>query len=122
MRAPGLVVPLVVLAALVLGAAPAAAQDGFRITFEPDTSRPERVRLVGTVTNERPTDVFEVSVMGEALNQSGKVVAKGIAYVDSRVPRGASRPFSISVPAAAGVVRYRVVVSTYRAALGAESP
>jgi hypothetical protein len=110
------------LPALLLVAAPAAAQDGFRIAYETDASRPERVRLVGTLTNERPTDVFEVSVMGEGLNQGGKVVAKGIAYVDSRVPRGASRPFAISVPAVAGVVRYRVVVSTFRAGLGAESP
>jgi hypothetical protein len=74
------------------------------------------------VANEHPTDVFEVSVTAEALNDSGKVVAKGIAYVDSRIPRGASRQFSIAVPAAPNVVRYRVVVSTYRAGLGGESP
>ena len=113
---------LVALPALLLVAGPAAAQDGFRITYEPDTTRPERVRIVGSVTNDRPTDVYEVSVTAEALNQAGKVVAKGIVYVDSRVPRGATRPFSISVPAVPGAVRYRVVVSTFRAGIGGESP
>ena len=114
---------VVVLPALLGLSSPAAAQtDGFMIAYEADTTRPERVRVVGTLTNGRPTDVFEVSVTAEALNDTGKVVAKGIAYVDARIPRGASRPFSISVPVAAGVVRYRVVVSTFRAALGGESP
>ena len=113
---------LVVFAALLSAAGAASAQDGFRITHETDTTRPERVRIVGSVTNDRPTDVFEVSVTAEALNQAGKVVAKGITYVDSRVPRGATRPFSISVPVVPGTVRYRVVVSTFRAGLGGESP
>lgn len=123
MRGPRYVVCPIVLAALILiGAQASAQQDGFRIAYEADTTRPERVRVVGTVTNGRPTDVFEVSVTAEALSETGKVVAKGIAYVDARIPSGASRPFSISVPAVSGVVRYRVVVSTYRAGLGGESP
>ena len=123
MRGHRYVVLLVALPSLVLvGSSASAQQDGFRITYEADTSRPERVRVVGTVTNARPADVFEVSVTAEALNEGGKVVAKGIAYVDSRIPPGATRPFSISVPAVPGVARYRVVVSTYRAGLGGESP
>ena len=123
MRWPRYVVFLIALPTLLLIGGPASAQqDGFRIAYEADRTRPERVRVVGTVTNGRPGDVFDVSVSAEALNEAGKVVAKGIAYVDSRIPAGASRPFSISVPPVPGVVRYRVVVSTFRAGLGGESP
>jgi hypothetical protein len=60
---------------LFVGGPASAQQDGFRIAYEADTTRPERVRVVGTVTNGRPADVFEVSVTAEALNETGKVVA-----------------------------------------------
>ena len=122
MRASGSVALSLALLLAPAAAPSASAQEGFRIAYDTDTSRPNRVRIVGTVANDRSGDVYEVSVSAEALNQAGKVVARGIAYVDSRIPAGGSRSFSISVPNAPGVVRYRVVVSTYRAALGGESP
>ena len=102
-------------------AAPALAQQGFRITYEVDDSRPGRARLNGRVTNERPEDVFDVSVTAEALDAKGKVVARGISYVDSRISRGDSRAFSVTVPAVPGTTSFRVVVSSFRAGMVPQS-
>ena len=113
---------VIVLAVLLLLTAEAPAQDGFRITYEIDRTRAERARLTGRIVNERSEDVFEVSVTGEALDAKGKVLARGIAYVDSKIARGDGRPFSMSVPTVAGTANYRVVVSSFRAGLGSQAP
>lgn len=106
----------------MFGADVASAQDGFRITYDVDRSRPDRVRLTGRVVNDRPDDVFEVSVTAEALDARGKVLARGISYVDSRIGRGDGRPFSMSVPTVTGTTSFRVVVSSYRAGFSSQGP
>ena len=113
---------VIVLAVVLLLTAEARGQDGFRITYEVDRTRAERARLTGRIVNERSEDVFEVSVTGEALDAKGKVLARGIAYVDSKIARGDGRPFSMSVPTVAGTANYRVVVSSFRAGLGSQAP
>jgi hypothetical protein len=118
MRAPrGLTVAWLTLAVALI-AAPALAQQGFKITYEVDDSRPGRARLNGRLTNERAEDIFEVSVTAEALDARGKVVARGISYVDSRIARGDTRAFSVTVPAVPGTASYRVVVSSFRSGFG----
>ena len=111
-----------VAALSITGAGQVAAQTGFKVTWDVDQSRPDRARLTGRVVNERAEDVFEVNVTAEALDARGKVLARGIAYVDSRIGRGDSRPFSMSVPAVAGTASFRVVVSSYRAGLSPQGP
>jgi hypothetical protein len=111
-----------VAALSIIGAGQVAAQTGFKVTWDVDQSRPDRARLTGRVVNERAEDVFEVSVTAEALDARGKVLARGIAHVDSRIGRGDSRPFSMSVPAVAGTASFRVVVSSYRAGLSQQGP
>jgi hypothetical protein len=113
----------VLAAALVaLGADAARAQDGFRITYDVDRTRPDRARVTGRVANERPEDVFEVSVTAEALDARGKVLARGITYVDSRIARGDGRAFSVSVPVVAGTASFRVAVSSWRAGISGQGP
>jgi hypothetical protein len=109
------ILPFAIILVLV---AEVRAQDGFRIAYDVDRSRPDRARLTGRVINERPEDVYEVSLTAEALDARGKVLARGIAYVDSKIGRGDGRPFSMSVPTVAGVANFRVVVSSYRAGFG----
>jgi hypothetical protein len=122
MRAPTLRRVLALTALLVMvGVDASRAQDGFRITYDVDRTRPDRARLTGRVVNERPDDVFEVSVTAEALDARGKVLARGISYVDSRIGRGDGRPFSMSVPTVAGTTNFRVVVSSFRAGYGNQS-
>jgi hypothetical protein len=111
-----------VLWVLVLAPTTSPAQDGFRITYEVDRSRPERARLTGRVVNERPEDVFEVSLTAEAIDARGKVLARGITYVDSRIGRGDSRPFSMSVPTMPGTASFRVVVGSFRAGVTGQGP
>jgi hypothetical protein len=107
---------------LALAAGVARAQDGFRITYDVDRSRAERARLTGRVVNERSEDVFEVNVTAEALDSRGKVLARGITYVDARINRGDGRPFSVSVPTVPGTANFRVVVSSYRAGFSSQGP
>ena len=109
----GFALALITLAVAVL-VAPAFAQQGFRITYDVDDSRPGRARLNGRLTNERGDDVFDVSVTAEALDARGKVVARGISFVDARIARGDTRVFSVTVPAVPGATSYRVVVSSFR--------
>jgi hypothetical protein len=115
-------VVLLFAASLALIAGEARAQDGFRITYDVDRSRAERARLTGHVVNERSEDVFEVSVTAEALDAKGKVLARGITFVDSRIARGDGRPFSMNVPVVAGTTGFRVVVSSYRAGFSSQGP
>jgi hypothetical protein len=122
MRArPVLVSTIVVVLALVV-VSPVLAQAGFKITYDVDRSRPERARLTGRVVNERADDVFEVSLTAEALDDRGKVLARGITYVDSRIARGDARPFSMSVPTVPGTSSFRVVVSSFRAGMTNQGP
>jgi len=109
----GFALALITLAVAVL-VVPALAQQGFRITYDVDDSRPGRARLNGRLTNERGDDVFDVSVTAEALDARGKVVARGISFVDSRIARGDTRVFSVTVPAVPGATSYRVAVSSFR--------
>jgi len=117
----GLVRALLALA-IVLSASSALAQSGFRISYDVDKSRPEKARLNGRVANERSQDVFEVSVTAEALDARGKVLARGISYVDSRIGSGDSRQFSVTVPTVAGVTEFRVLVSSYRLGIANQGP
>ena len=106
------------IAGLFLSADPALAQNGFRVTFDVDRTRPDRARVTGRVVNERAEDVFEVNMTAEALDAKGKVLARGIAYVDSRIARGDGRSFSMSVPTVAGTSDIRVVVSGFKLSAG----
>jgi hypothetical protein len=114
---------LLALAALLAALTTAAhAQDGFRITYDVDRARPEKARITGHVANERSQDVFEVSVTAEALDARGKVVARGISYVDARISRGDSRQFSVSVPTPPATTGFRVVVGSYRTGFSNQGP
>jgi hypothetical protein len=106
----------------ILVAGDAAAQDGFRITYDVDRARADRARVTGRVVNERSDDVFEVSVTAEALDGKGKVLASGITFVDSRIARGDARSFSLSVPTVPGTASFRVGVSSYRAGFSSQGP
>ncbi|HET7343480.1 MAG TPA: FxLYD domain-containing protein [Methylomirabilota bacterium] len=112
------------LAVLVLTALPATglAQDGFRITYDVDRTRPEKARITGQVANDRSQDVFEVSVTAEALDARGKVVARGMSFVDARIARGDNRQFSVSVPTPPTATSFRVVVGSYRTGFSNQGP
>ena len=113
---------LIAAAGLGLSVEPARAQSGFRVTYDVDRTRADRARVTGRVVNERSEDVFEVSVTAEALDAKGKVLSKGIAYVDAKISRGDGRAFSLSVPTVAGTTDFRVVVSNFRVGMATQGP
>jgi len=113
---------LIAAAGLGLSVEPARAQNGFRVTYDVDRTRADRARVTGRVVNERSEDVFEVSVTAEALDAKGKILSKGIAYVDSKISRGDGRAFSMSVPTVAGTTDFRVVVSNFRTGMAPQGP
>jgi hypothetical protein len=113
---------LIAAAGLGLSVEPARAQNGFRVTYDVDRTRADRARVTGRVVNERTEDVFEVSVTAEALDAKGKVLSKGIAYIDSKISRGDGRAFSMSVPTVAGTTDFRVVVSNFRTGMAPQGP
>ena len=119
---PVVLAAIMLVADLSLLAGSALAQNGFRVTYDVDRTRPDRARVTGRVVNERPEDVFEVHMTAEALDAKGKVLAKGIAYVDARIARGDGRSFSMSVPTVAGTSDFRVVVSGFKLSAGTQGP
>jgi hypothetical protein len=109
--------------AALLVAAPAAEAQNFRITYDVDrTARPGQVVVKGNVLNEGPSDSFDVSVTAEALSSTGKVVARGVTYVDSRIGRGESKPFAAVVPGVPAATGYRVEVTSFRAGFTSQAP
>lgn len=109
--------------AAVLVVAGAAEAQNFRITYEVDrTARPGQVVVKGNVLNDGPSDCFDVSVTAEALGSTGRVVARGVTYVDSRIGRGESKPFVAVVPGVPAATRYRVEVTSFRAGFTFQAP
>lgn len=107
--------------ALVLPSGLARGQE-FRVTYNVDRSGADQMQVTGTVFNESRLEVLDVSVTAEALDAKGKVLARGIAYVSSRIAGQDSAPFVAKVPAVPGVARFRVAVSSFRAGLGTQAP
>ena len=56
------------------------------------------------------------------IDARGKVLARGITYVDARIARGDSRQFSVSVPTVPGTTGYRVTVSSFRPGFSNQGP
>jgi hypothetical protein len=117
----GVRVALAVGLALVL-AAVASAQDGFRVTHTVDRGNPGQTRINGTVFNDNRLDAVDVYVTAEAVDASGKAIARGIAFVSPSIRAGSSAPFSATVPTMAGTTAYRARVSSFRFGPSLQSP
>jgi hypothetical protein len=100
-----------------------ADAQNFRVTYDIDrNSRPDQVKVTGSVYNAGPGECFDVTVTAEALASTGKVVASGVTYIDSRIGRGESKPFVALVPTVATATRYRVAVTSFRAGFSSQAP
>ena len=112
----------VLVGAATLGTLPVAAQDTLRVAYEVDKSRGPNTQIVGQVRNDGVADAIDVSVIAEALDRDGRALASGIAYVDARIARGDSRPFTVVIPPAPSAVRYRVTATAVRTGFGLQAP
>ena len=115
-------VALVVSLVLIALAAVASAQDGFRVTHTVERSNPGQTRINGTVFNDNRLDAVDVYVTAEAVDASGKAIARGIAFVSPSIKSGGSAAFSATVPTIAGTTAYRARVSSFRFGPSLQSP
>lgn len=118
-----LLLALAALGALAAGARPAGAQGNFRVTWSVERTGETHAELAGQVANDATQDVVDVYVTAEALDASGKVLARGIAFVAPQIPARRATEFSARVPNVRGTTGFRVRVSSFRFGLGrGESP
>ena len=110
---------VVVMAALVPALAP--AQESFQLRYNVDRTSSGQVRVNGTVVNDARLDVIDVYVTAEALDASGRVLGRGIAFVSASIPQRGTAPFTISIPAAQTATSFRVRVSSFRFGMGLQS-
>ena len=108
--------------ALPLLALPAHGQEPFRVTYDHGQDEGGSIVVTGTVSNVGSRDVVDVYVTAAARNAAGKVVASGIAFVSSAIPRGRSAPFTAKIPRVEGIHDFHVGVSSFRYGGGQESP
>jgi hypothetical protein len=94
------------------------AEDPFQLRYTVERGGTGPVRVQGTVVNEARLDVYDVYVTAEALDASGKVVGRGVAFVSGSIPQHRSAPFVISIPAAQTAASFRVRVSSFRYGAG----
>ena len=94
------------------------AQATFNVTYQVERTEAKRVHLAGRVYNAAGVDAVDVWVTAEALDASGKVLARGIAFVAPSIPARSDADFSARVPNVVGTTGFRVSVSSFRFGLG----
>ena len=110
---------VVVMAVLVPALAP--GQESFQLRYSVDQTSPGQVRVNGIVMNDARFDVLDVHVTAEALDASGRVLGRGIAFVSSSIPLRGSAPFTVSIPVAQAATSFRVRVSSFRFGMGIQA-
>jgi hypothetical protein len=122
-KSPPFLIAVVALLALASAPLPAFAQGNFKVTYQVERTDAQRVELAGRVQNVSGNDAVDVYVTVEALDTSGKVLARGIAFVAASLPARGEADFSARVPNVPGTTGFRVGVSSFRFGLRrSESP
>lgn len=119
-RVARVLVALVSIAVFTAGSA--AAQAGFRVSHSVGRTTPTHVEVTGSVRNEARAEAVDVSVTVEALGPDGKVLARGITFVSSRIPESGSAGFTAKVPTVPGVAAYRAAVTSFRFVQSIQGP
>jgi hypothetical protein len=113
------------LAALLLAAlcaAPAFAQTytftpqsskDLTLTFQTEREGGSRVLILGEVRNGSAQACERVVVKAEGLDENGRVVSRGRAYVTGAIRARATAPFEIRLSSAGSERRYRVEIETF---------
>ena len=114
-----------------LCAAPAFAQT---YTFTPQSSREltltfqtqreggARVLILGEVRNGSTQPCERVVVKAEGLDENGRVVSRGRAYVPGTIPARATASFEIRLSSSGSERRYRVEIETFEFVTRFEGP
>lgn len=115
----------------VLCAAPAFAQTytftpqsskALTLTFQTQREGGSRVLILGEVRNGSTQPCERVVVKAEGLDENGRVVSRGRAYVPGAIGAKASAPFEIRLSSSGSDRRYRVEIETFEFVTRSESP
>jgi hypothetical protein len=113
---------LAVVLLAVLCAAPAFAQTytftpqsskDLTLTFQTEREGGSRVLILGEVRNGSTQPCERVVVKAEGLDENGRVVSRGRAYVTGTIRGKATTPFEIRLSSAGSERRYRVEIETF---------
>lgn len=122
---------LAVVLPAALCAAPAFAQTH---TFTPQSSRDltltfqtqreggSRVLILGEVHNGSTQPCERVVVKAEGLDENGRVISRGRAYVAGAIKGKATGPFEIRLSSSGSERRYRVEIETFEFVTRFEGP
>jgi len=112
--------PVLLLA--VLWAAPAFAQTytftpqsskELTLTFQTEREGGSRVLILGEVRNGSTQPCERVVVKAEGLDENGRVVSRGRAYVTGTIRARTTAPFEIRLSSAGSERRFRVEIETF---------
>lgn len=113
---------LAALLLVALCAAPAFAQTytftpqsskDLTLTFQTEREGGSRVLILGEVRNGSAQPCERVVVKAEGLDENGRVVSRGRAYVTGTIRARATAPFEIRLSSAGSERRYRVEIETF---------
>jgi hypothetical protein len=114
------VLPAFLLA--VLWAAPAFAQTytftpqsakDLTLTFQTEREGGSRVLILGEVRNGSAQPCERVIVKAEGLDENGRVISRGRAYVPGTIRARGTAPFEIRLSSSGSERRYRVEIETF---------
>jgi hypothetical protein len=109
---------VVVLVILLPGLTRAQTARNFRLTWNVEKTTPTSTEIAGRIANESRLEAFDVYLTVEALDEKGKILARGLTHVSPMIRPFASEPFVAKVPVVPGIASYRVLVSSFRFGLG----
>ena len=106
----GVIVSVLLLAELTC----AQTVRSFRVTWSVEKTTAASTEIAGRIANESRLEAFDVYITAEALDDKGKVVARGLTHVSPLIRPFSSEAFVAKVPVVPGIASYRVLVSSFR--------
>lgn len=107
-------------ALLVLGGTVSAqvyapqSSSGLSVSFQTERMGGGRVLLWGDVRNQTSYTFDRVTLVAEGVDDSGRVVSRGRAYVNGTVPPKGAAPFEVRLLSSGAERRFRVQVESFQ--------
>ena len=92
------------------------------LTFQTEREGASRVLILGEVRNSSSQPCGRVVVKVEGLDENGRVVSRGRAYVTGTVRPRTTAPFEIRLSSAGSERRYRVEIEAFEFVTRTEGP
>ena len=87
---------------------------GLSVHFQSERMGPSRVLLFGEVRNSSGNTFERVVLLGEGLDETGKVVSRARVYVPGTISPKGSATFELRLLAAGSERHYRVTVESFQ--------